>query len=138
MNFLKLLFLVFTAAFAFACAATAPNNSSVSKTAEPPAAPSNNASALPAEIADGAKLYKDNCAACHKEDGSGGKMVVEGRKINPDNLATAKMKGFSDEKLARNINEGVEDEGMPAFKDKLKEAEVAAIIKHIRTDLQKQ
>jgi len=90
------------------------------------------------ETASGQKLYLDNCAACHKENGTGGKMEIEGRTIKPDNLTTDRMKGSSDEKLARYINEGAVDEGMPAFKDKLDQTQVAAIIRYIRTDLQKQ
>ena len=138
MNLLKISVLGLVAAFAFACAATSPSNNTVSNVAVPPVAPPANTAATPTETASGQKLYLDNCAACHKENGTGGKMEIEGRTIKPDNLTTDRMKGSSDDKLARYINEGAVDEGMPAFKDKLDQTQVAAIIRYIRTDLQKQ
>ena len=66
-------------------------------------------------------VYKQNCAACHKENGTGGEIVFEGKKLKPDDLTSAKIKGFSDEKIIGYIMKGVEDEGMPAFEGKLSE-----------------
>ena len=78
-----------------------------------------------------------NCANCHKEDGSGGEVTIEGRKLNPDDLTSAKIKGFTDEKTLRYIMNGIPDEGMPAFKDKLSEAEMRDVLKFVRVELQK-
>ena len=89
------------------------------------------------ELASGRRIYATSCANCHKEDGSGGEVTVEGRKMNPDDLTSAKVKGFDDAKILRYIMNGVPDEGMPAFKDKLSEAEMRDVLKFIRVDLQK-
>jgi len=89
------------------------------------------------EIANGQKLYADNCTVCHKENGTGGEVVIEGTKIKPDDLTSAKIKGFSDEKILGYVMNGVPDEGMPAFKDKLSEGEMRAVVRYVRTELQK-
>jgi len=103
------------------------------------AVPAPTAQPAPPEEAtlDPKKLYSKNCATCHRETGVGGKMEFEGKKINPDNLTSDKAKRLSDEKIANTIREGVEDDGMPAFKDKLKDDQIKAIISYIRSDLQK-
>ncbi len=88
------------------------------------------------ELASGRKIYEVNCAICHKEDGTGGEVVIEGKKLKPDDLTSAKIKGFSDDKIIRYIVNGVEDEGMPAFKDKLSEGEIRDVVQFIRTELQ--
>ena len=64
-------------------------------------------------------------------------MEFEGKRIDPDNLTSDKIKKFPDEKIAKYIREGIEDEGMPAFGEKLSEDQIKAIISYIRTDLQK-
>ena len=89
------------------------------------------------EVASGQKIYEQNCAGCHKDDGSGGLMEIEGKKINADNLASDKIKGFSDEKILGYIMNGIEDEGMPAFKGKLSEGEMRDVVKYVRTEIQK-
>ena len=89
------------------------------------------------ELASGRKLYSSNCANCHKENGTGGEVIIEGKKLNPDNLTSAKIKGFSDDKILRFIVNGIEDEGMPPFKKKLSEGEMRDVVKFIRVELQK-
>jgi mono/diheme cytochrome c family protein len=90
------------------------------------------------ELASGHDLYVKNCANCHKESGEGGPTVVDGRKMKPDNLTDDRRKKLSDDKYLKTMIEGVEDEGMPSFKDKLTEAQMRDIIKYIRVELQKQ
>lgn len=99
--------------------------------------PDPNATPPPDTMAAGKKLYEANCAACHKEDGAGGKMVFEGRSIDPDDLTTEKIKAFPDDKIYNYIYKGIPDEGMPAFKDKLSEAEIREVVRYIRIGLQK-
>lgn len=120
--------------FAFACnqnktANSAANNSDnkISVNSQPtPAAD---------ELAAGRDLYKKNCAACHREDGTGGKITIEGKTINPENLTADKFKNRPDEKLVGYITNGT-DEGMPAFKDKLQPNEIKEVVKFIRRQLQ--
>jgi mono/diheme cytochrome c family protein len=92
---------------------------------------------IPDEVAMGAKLYSTNCAKCHREDGTGGKITVDGKELDPDNLKGKRMIAFTDEKLASKIKIGAEDDGMPAFKDKLTDDQIKQVVKFIRQDLQK-
>jgi Cytochrome c, mono- and diheme variants len=86
----------------------------------------------------GRDLYVKNCANCHKESGEGGPVVVDGRKMKPDNLTDDRRKKLSDDKYVKTMVEGVEDEGMPSFKDKLTQDQMREIVKYIRVALQKQ
>ena len=96
-----------------------------------PAAP---ASTTPAkdERASGGDLYTTNCMTCHKDSGKGGKVTVDGKNLEPDDLTTAKMKERPDEKLFKEISEGAPDDGMPAFKDKLTPQEIKMVVTHLR------
>ncbi len=89
------------------------------------------------ELASGKKLYSSNCAACHKENGTGGEVTIEGKKLNPDNLTDAKRKSLTDEKIIGVMMDGIEDEGMPSFKGKMSEAEMRDLVKFIRVEIQK-
>ena len=88
------------------------------------------------EMASVRKIYTDQCARCHKEDGTGGKTEIEGTTINAENLSTDKMKKMADAKYVDYIKNGIPDEGMPAFKDRLTEDEIKNVIKFIRTEFQ--
>lgn len=122
--------------FLYACSQEPNTNKTQTNSATPPAtAPS---TAPTADLmAQGRKLYSDNCAACHKEDGKGGKITIEGKSINPDDLTSAKIKAFTDDKIYGYIHNGIEDEGMPAFKDNLSEAEIREVVRYVRAELQK-
>lgn len=89
------------------------------------------------ETASGRKIFMEICSNCHRENGTGGKITIEGKTINPDNLTTDKMKKMADEKYVDYIKNGVPDEGMPAFKDRLSDAEIQNVISYIRKELQK-
>jgi mono/diheme cytochrome c family protein len=129
--------ILFSAAFlVWACSsAPAPNNATSNiNTTKPPVA---QASPAADALAQGKKLYTDNCAACHKENGTGGKIEFEGKSINPDDLTTAKIKAFSDDKIIGYIYKGIESEGMPSFKDTLTEAEIREVVRYVRGGIQK-
>ncbi|MGH9947658.1 MAG: c-type cytochrome [Pyrinomonadaceae bacterium] len=89
------------------------------------------------ELASGKSAYELNCMVCHRSDGTGGKVTVEGRSLNVDDLTSAKIKAFSDEKIIGYMIKGIPSEGMPAFKDKISEGEMRDIVKFIRTEFQK-
>ena len=141
MNRLKLFVLLSALGlFIFACGQSASTTNTPANTAASNAKTANNATPAPAatpEVATGAKLYSDSCSKCHKEDGSGGKVTVDGKTIDPDNLTSAKIAAKSDEKMMGYISDGFPDDGMPAFKDKLKPEEIKLIVAFIRSDLQK-
>jgi len=131
-------FLVLTLLGLFCACGQAPSTNTVQNgSASTPAASSPSPAASVDLMAQGRKLYLDNCAGCHKEDGRGGKIEIEGKSIDPDDLTAEKIKAFSDEKIYGYIYRGIEDEGMPAFKDKLSEAEIREVVRYVRSDIQK-
>lgn len=73
---------------------------------------------------DGAALYSRHCAACHGETGHGGVGVP---LALPDFLASV-----TDDYLVKTVRLGRPGRVMPAF-SRLTEAEVDAIVRHIRT-----
>lgn len=130
MRTLKLGLAVLLSFTLFACTEYEPKNiSNVSNTPQPAQ------SVDPLET--GRKLYTVSCMTCHKDDGTGGKVVIEGKTIKADNLTDERRKSLSDEKIETVIFNGGEDKGMPAFKDKLSEAQIREVVKYVRTGLQK-
>ncbi|PYS99044.1 MAG: hypothetical protein DMF63_13300 [Acidobacteria bacterium] len=89
------------------------------------------------ELASGREIYSTSCVNCHKESGTGGKVTIEGKEIKAEDLTSAKVKAFPDEKILRVIMNGAEDEGMPAFKGRISEAQMRDVLKFIRVELQK-
>src|SRR5215216_678021 len=86
--------------------------------------------ATPAAVADAAAIYAEKCAKCHGPDGKG---VDKYKKQGIEDFTDAKFqKGYTDAKIAAVINNGKGD-FMPAWKGKLKPAEVTALVKHIRS-----
>ncbi len=111
-----------------------------SKTADPVSNATNTRAADPKpastakdEVAEARDLYTVNCMTCHRDSGKGGKVTVDGRALDPDDLTTEKMKAKTDEKLLAYVADGVPDEGMPAFKDKLTADQMKLVVKHVRT-----
>ena len=90
------------------------------------------------DLAKGRDLYNQYCSKCHKETGEGGPTVVDGRKLKPDNLTDARRTKLSDDKYVETMVTGIEDEGMPSFKDKMSEAEMREVVRYVRVALQKQ
>lgn len=81
---------------------------------------------------DGAPLYASKCASCHAKDAKGNPGMAKMLKAEPgaldllDGVTLAK----SDEDLVKVTTEGLGK--MPAYKGKLTEADIAAIIKYLR------
>lgn len=90
------------------------------------------------ELASGKSVYTKNCANCHKDDGHGGKVEIEGKTLDVADLTDFKIANFTDEKLTRYVVNGIPDDGMPAFKDKLSEGEIRDVIKYIRKEFHKK
>lgn len=137
MNFVKFILVVAAVGlFAMACSptATTPNTANATANANKPANAAPSPAATPAaEIASGKDLYAKNCMICHKENGTGGKVTIDGKSLDPNDLTADKMKNKSDEKLASNISEGAPDDGMPAFKGKLTADQMKSVVAHLRT-----
>jgi len=143
MNTLKLLTVAIclgVPAVLLGCSNSAGANLAKANISSSPASPAATASPTPGGTGDqltaSRELYKTNCAECHKETGKGGEAVVDGKKLNAKDLTGDKMAKRSDAKLYDDIAEGSPDDGMPAFKDKLSEAQINDIVKYIRIELQ--
>lgn len=126
----KLLFSgVIGASLLAACSTPGPTGNS--RSAATPAA-----TVAPAPTADqaavDAEIYTANCAICHRETGKGGKLILDGKHLDPDDLTAEKIKKMSDDKLIGYVTNGVVDEGMPAFKDKLSTEQIKQVIAHVR------
>lgn len=119
--------------FCFACGRQGTTNiaTNTANNAATPAAPTSSTPAKD-ERSSGADLYTTNCMTCHKDSGKGGKVTVDGKDLDPNDLTTTRMKDRSDEKLYRDVSEGAPDDGMPAFKDKLTPQEIKLVISHLR------
>jgi len=126
------------ALFVFACSENKTANTTTANANKPAAntTATTQPTATVDELAETKKIYKDKCASCHKEDGSGGKVTIDGTTLNAENFTTDKMKNMSDEKYIKYIEDGIPDEGMPAFKGKISDAEIKNLVKLIRKDFQ--
>jgi cytochrome c6 len=78
---------------------------------------------------DAAALFKSKCAMCHGADGSGD--TPAGKSMKARDLRSAEVQKQSGEDLEKTINNGKGK--MPAYKGKLKEAEIDALVKYIKT-----
>lgn len=143
MKFFKLsLILTALGLFAFACGQNTATNSNTfvtnnnGTTATYNQANANTNQATPAndELAASKKLFSDKCVNCHKENGEGGEVDIEGDKFKVPNFKAEKVAAADDKKYTRVIEEG--DDKMPAFKNKLKPEEIAGLIKFIRKEFQ--
>ncbi|MEQ1765286.1 MAG: c-type cytochrome [Pyrinomonadaceae bacterium] len=129
------LFVLFALSVAELACGNAPTDNKAN-VATPKPAPSAEVTRMD-DLAGGRALFNQNCAACHKENGTGGKMTIEGKTLNVDDLTSDKIKKFTDEKISGYIMNGVVDEGMPSFKDKLAEAQIREIVTYVRRGIQK-
>jgi mono/diheme cytochrome c family protein len=146
MRDLKLAVLIVSALVALAsCGGPAGNNPTLNNANKPvasngnaaPAMSGTNSSSPSTAAIDGKALYTENCKICHQETGKGGPTTINGKKIKPADLTAGHSKKHSDDDLVKDIQEGSPDDGMPAFKEKLKPEEIRAIVGYIRT-LQQQ
>ncbi len=85
------------------------------------------ASSGAAFAADGAALWAQHCASCHGKDGSGN--TTMGKKLGVKDYS--KDQGFSDAEATNVIKNGKGK--MKSYKDKLSDADVKALVAHIRS-----
>jgi len=87
-----------------------------------------------ADAADpGAKTYAVKCASCHGKDGAGNPAMAKAFKVDASALDVTKKATLdkSDADLAKAVKEGVNK--MPAYKDKLTDADIAGVVAYIRS-----
>lgn len=78
----------------------------------------------PGSALDPAKVFSENCAACHQEDGKG----IEG--AFPALAGDAFVLGDPAKPISTVLNGRA---GMPTFKEDLTDAQIAAALTHVRT-----
>ena len=129
MKWITLVLCAIVAMIVVACGdATRTTNSPAPSTAQSPAATT--ASATPDQFAAARAGYAKNCLGCHGETGEGGTKKVEGKTLKVPSFKAPHSLKDSDKEFMEQIHEG--GEGMPAFKDKLSEAEMTDLVKFIR------
>jgi cytochrome c553 len=86
----------------------------------------------PAFADESAEIWKAKCKSCHGEDGRGDTKV--GKKEKVADMSTPEYQSkHSDAVLKKVIAEGSQDnKKMKPFKDKLSDAEMDGLVKHIR------
>ena len=85
---------------------------------------------------DAATNWSKQCARCHAADGSGD--TKPGRKLKLKDYRDAAVQAtFTDEEILRYMVEGVTDDkgkkSMPAYTDKLSQAEMEALVPFVRS-----
>lgn len=82
----------------------------------------------------GAKVYARNCALCHGPNGKGNGPGAVALNPKPrDHTDAAYMNSRTDEQLLDVIRNGKPGTGMTAWKGVLSEAEIQAVLKHVRS-----
>ena len=77
-------------------------------------------------------IWKRDCKSCHGEVGKA--ETANGKKYKIEDMSSAAWQSeWTDEKIAKVVNEGIKDTKMKAFKGKLTDEEIASLTKHIRT-----
>lgn len=127
--------------FVAACNSGMQSNQTANTNAARPAATATAAAPSPAstpdELADARSTFKNTCARCHKEDGTGGPVKLEdGTALKVPNLHDPHAVKHTDEQLATKIQNG--GDGMPRFKDRLDHQQINALVRLIRHDFQGQ
>jgi cytochrome c6 len=78
---------------------------------------------------DTAGLFKAKCAACHGADGSGD--TPAGKKLGARDLRSDEMQKQTDAQLIDATTNG-KNKKMPAYKDKLTDAQIKQLVGYIR------
>ncbi len=119
------------ALLATACTETAtPTNTATPTTAASPAAP-----AAPGDEFAAARVnYEKNCQGCHGPTGDGGLVRINDKQIKVPSLKAGHALKHTDDELVNIVTSG--EEAMPSFKEKLTAAEIAEMVRFVRTQFQ--
>ena len=83
----------------------------------------------PLALGDGAVLFTQNCSPCHGKDGSGNTPV--GKSMKAKDLRSAEVQKLTDAEITKIISDGKGN--MPSFKARFTPADIAELVKHIRS-----
>jgi len=86
------------------------------------------------EFASIRPTYAAECARCHGINGDGGTVEILKKKLKVPSLKTGHALNHSEVQLAKQISDG--GDGMPAYKDKLKQEEIDVLVRLIRKEFQ--
>jgi mono/diheme cytochrome c family protein len=125
--------LIFAAILVFIAACSQPASNTATNTVNKPVAATNTAPPID-ELASAKKIYSEKCVNCHKADGSGGQVDLDGTKIKVTSYKSDKSMNHDDAKLTDYLVNG--DDDMPAYGKKLTETEIKDLVKLIRRDFQ--
>jgi len=78
---------------------------------------------------DGAAIFKQKCAMCHGPDGKG--QTAMGKSLHLKDLGSEEVQKMTNEEMNKVIADGKGK--MPAYKSKLDQASIDALIAFIRT-----
>ena len=118
---------------ASACTETAtPTNTNTARAGASPAAAA--ATATPDPLATARANFTKNCEPCHGPNGEGGPVKVDNKTIKVPSLKSDHAIKHTDDQIAKMITNG--EEQMPAFKDKMTQAEIADMVKFVRKNFQ--
>lgn len=137
MKSIKLLSIIAAIAiFVIACNNASNTNQSANTTATQPT-PATTAQATPSpvdEMTSARATYAAECARCHGINGDGGTVTVMKKKLKVPSLRTGHALDHTEDQLAKQISKG--GDGMPAFADRLKPAEITSLVRLIRQEFQ--
>jgi mono/diheme cytochrome c family protein len=124
--------------FAIACSSSTTTNTvtNTSRAANANAANANAAApaASPDSLAAARATYNNACIKCHKENGEGGVVDVDGEKTRVPSFKSGHALKHTDAEYAKQITNG--GEGMPKFKDRLTPEQIDGLVRLIRADFQ--
>ena len=133
MKFIKLAVLVSgLSVLALACDKTGSVNGPATPT--PANSPVAASTPPPDPFASTREVYSDKCSACHQDNGEGGLVKIEGKRLKVPPLTRGHALGHSDDELAKQVSKG--GGGMPPFKEKLKPEEIDNLVVFIRKTFQ--
>ncbi len=136
MKFIKFTLVLFSLALLIiACTETKTNNTNVATNTMVVANTIAQPTAALDEFVDARKIFSESCVGCHRANGGGGVKDFEGKKIKVPSYKSKGAMAASDDKLYNYIANGEEGE-MPAFKDKLSDAQMKDLVKYIRREFQ--
>lgn len=82
--------------------------------------------------ADGPGIFASHCARCHGEGGIPDEALVARLGVKP--LASERVQiELSDDDLRQRILKGSENKLMPGFRSSLNDAQVSALVRHLRS-----
>lgn len=79
----------------------------------------------------GEKVYQQNCAYCHAQDGTGRNWIGSFLEPNATDLTSVRARANSRAKVVSIISDGMEGTSMPAWKQVLTPAEIDAVAAYI-------